>query len=188
MKKWDIDFDTAWIITFNLELNEKKQGWKCETTVGYMYENERIFSDVTFFYNKNGKKTKTKYHNEKCKEKTKYFVKLDKGTQGTIQKHSKLIQILQHLINNQNSIAGFNDFFYDSEFKRGYFTFKGYPLSFSFYLQPMVGMDKVFIAYRPEDDSKIASMKEESIEALGEEFTEKVNAWIKEKLKVRFFF
>jgi len=188
MAKWDVNFNNAWSSSFRLEPVEKKNEWKCETTVSFIYDDERIYSNMTFFYNKDGKKTRTKYHDEEYKELTKYFVKRDKETQEIIKNNSKLICYLQELIKNQNSIVGFKDFSYDFTYKMGDFTFEGSPLTFSFDLQPTVGIDAIYVFYYPKDGSRDATMKEEPIEALGEEFTEKVNARIKEKLKARFFF
>jgi len=113
---------------------------------------------------------------------------MNKENRETHQKNIKLIQILQQLIKDQNNISRFNAFLYDSEFKTGYFKFEGYPLTFSFHLQPMIGMNEVYIAHYSEGNPKIASIKEEANKILGEEFTEKINAWIKEKLKLRFLF
>jgi hypothetical protein len=171
-----------------LEPLENKDGWKCETKTSYVYENKRVYSNVTFYYNKDGKKTRTKYRDEEYKELTKYFVKMDKGTKEIIESNSKLIQSLQQLINNQNSIARFKDFSYDFTYKQGSFAFEGNPLTFSFLFQPGVGMSTIYVLYYPKDHSENATMKEDPIEVLGEEFTRKVNGWIKEKLKARFFF
>jgi len=188
MKKWDIDFNNAWNSSSHLEPVEHKDEWKYETTVSYIYNDERVYSNMTFFYNKDGKKIRTKYHVQEYKEQTKYFVKMDKEIQETIQNNSKLIQFLQQLIKDQKSVAGFKDFSYDFSYKRGSFSFEGNPLTFSFIFQPTVGMDTIYVLYYPKDGSRDATMKEEPIEALGEEFTKKVDGWIKEKLKVRFFF
>jgi hypothetical protein len=188
MAKWEIDVSLAWNSPSRLEPVEHKNEWKYETTVSYIYDDERIYSNMTFFYNKDGKKIRTKYHVQEYKEQTKYFVKMDKEIQETIQNNSKLIQFLQQLIKNQNSIAGFKAFSYDFEEKQGEFTFEGCPLDFFFVFQPSVGIKWIYISYYPEYSLCNTRIKDDPKEVLGEEFTEMLNGWIKEKLKARFFF